>query len=259
MMIMQTSRKYRASGRYLAATLAAYLMAACPVFATPAQSPASNMDNCVQDNSSAIAIRACTLVLASASLSPAERVRIYMRRSMAWIIEEEPSAAVEDYSHVLEIEPKNLDALKGRARASALAGDHATAVAGWTQVIADLPANDAAYRGRGASQLALGNHDEALADYTKSLEINPKDVKAYIGRANVYDALKDRQKALKEFDSAIAVDPNFIRVYWVRGEMADSWGEKDIAIASYVKVLALNGVYEDARRRLQKLGILHPP
>jgi tetratricopeptide (TPR) repeat protein len=225
----------------------------------PARAQTDDMKNCEQMDSSIIAIRACTTVLAAPSLNPEDRVRIYMRRSKAWIIEEEPAAAADDYSRILEIEPKNFDALIGRAKARALSGAHTQAVSDFTQLIKDQPEQDEHYRGRGVSQLALGQHDAALADLARALEINPKNMEAYIDRANVYDALKDRPKALKEFDRAIAADPKFIRTYWVLGEMADSWGEKDLAIDSYTKVLSLNGVYEDARRRLQKLGVLHPP
>jgi tetratricopeptide (TPR) repeat protein len=242
--------------------LARWVMGIAVVLATtaiPVSAQIDDMKNCEQMDSSVNAIRACTAVLASPALSPADRVRVYMRRSKAWIIEEEPAAAAEDYSHALDIEPKNLDALQGRAKAHALAAAHAAAVSDFTQLIAEQPGRDDHFSGRGASQLALGQYEAALADHAKAIEINPKNMDAYIGRAHVFDALKDRPKALIEFDRAIAADPKVIRVYWVRGEMADSWGEKQIAIDSYVKVLSLNGVYEDARRRLQKLGILHPP
>ncbi|MEQ1717000.1 MAG: hypothetical protein ABL907_13610 [Hyphomicrobium sp.] len=44
-----------------------------------------------------------------------------------------------------------------------------------------------------------------------------------------------------------------------RAEMAEAWGEHQLAIESYVKVLKINGVYEDARRRLQRLEVVTPP
>ena len=91
------------------------------------------------------------------------------------------------------------------------------------------------------------------------MAINPKGIEAYMGRAQVFHAMKDRDRANQEFEKGIAVNENYLPLHWARAEMAEEWGNSDLAIASYVKVLKINGVYEDARRRLQRLGVFTPP
>ena len=227
--------------------------------ATPALSQQTDMQNCEQEDSSPIAVRACSVVLSAPGLSASETVRVYTRRGRAWIMEEEPAAAEEDFTHVLAVEPKNAEALQGRASALTAQGKHAAAVEDWTRMIDLYPAHDEYYRNRGASLLAAGKYDEALADYSQSLKINPKGVDAYIGRASVYEAMKDRDKTSKEFELAIAVEPNFLPIYWARAQTAERWGEKDVAIQNYVQVLRINGVYAHARKALVRLGVDTPP
>ena len=227
--------------------------------ATPALSQQTDMQNCEQEDSSPIAVRACSVVLSAPGLSASETVRVYTRRGRAWMMEEEPAAAEEDFTHVLAVEPKNAEALQGRASALTAQGKHAAAVEDWTRMIDLYPAHDEYYRNRGASLLAAGKYDEALADYAQSLKINPKGVEAYIGRASVYEAMKDRDKTSKEFELAIAVEPNFLPIYWARAQTAERWGEKDVAIQNYVQVLRINGVYAHARKALVRLGVDTPP
>ena len=227
--------------------------------ASPTLSQQTDMQNCEQEDSSPIAVRACSAVLSAPGLSASETVRVYTRRGRAWMMEEEPAAAEEDFSHVLAVEPKNAEALQGRASALTAQAKHAAAIEDWTRIIDLYPAHDEYYRNRGASWLAAGKHDEALADYAQSLKINPKGVEAYIGRASVYEAMEDREKTLKEFELAIAVQPDFLPIYWARAQTAERWGEKEIAIQNYVQVLRINGVYAHARKALVRLGVETPP
>ena len=229
------------------------------VLASPTRAQQSDMQNCTQEDFSPIAVRACSAVLSAQGLSASDTVRVYTRRGRAWLMEEDPAAAEEDFSHVLAVEPKNAEALQGRASALTAQSKHVAAVGDWTRMIDLYPAHDEYYRNRGASYLAAGKYSEALDDYAQSLKINPKGVEAFIGRASVYEAMKDREKTLKEFELAIAVEPNFLPIYWARAQTAERWGEKDVAIQNYVQVLRINGVYAHARKALVRLGVDTPP
>ena len=247
------------SAPFRMATIAFFSGIGIFALATPILAQPTNLENCEQEDSSPIAVRACSAVLAGSGLSASDTVRVYTRRGRAWMMEEEPSAAEEDFSHVLSVEPKNAEALKGRAVALGAQGKHAAAVEDWTRIIDLYPAHDEYYRNRGASYLAAGKTSEALDDYAQSLKINPKGVDAYIGRASVYEGMKDRDNTLKEFELAIAVEPNFLPIYWARAQTAERWGQKDVAIQNYVQVLRINGVYAHARKALVRLGVETPP
>jgi tetratricopeptide (TPR) repeat protein len=227
---------------------------------------AQTLADCEQTDSAPRVVRACSLILNGQKLEPSERLRILILRGVGWSKEDEFQAATEDFSAAIEIDPANIAALEGRAKAlsklaehSKSAADHGRSADDWSQLVALQPQNDKYYRLRGNQRLGAGQHQEALADFDKSLEINPQAIDAYIGRAHVYHALKDRQLADKEFKKGIEVNANYLPLHWARAEFAEAWGENKLAIDSYVEVLRINGVYEDARRRLQRLGVFTPP
>lgn len=221
------------------------------------------MKDCEQTDSAPLVVRACSLILNGGldggTLEPAERVRLLRLRAVGWTKEDEFTAAAEDYAAILEIEKDDIPALEGRGKAWAKAGHFIESIADWTRLLDMQPANAGYYRQRGRAHLGARHHQDALADLEKAIEIDPQGMDAYVARAQVYSAMGDIESSKREFERGIAVDDRYIPLFWTRGEMAYEWGEKDLAIASYRRVLALNGVYEDARRRLQRLGIMHPP
>ncbi len=261
----------RASGRQtirrlpamqLTAALLACLVASgiAPAGAdTPAATIPTTLKDCEQTDSAPLVIRACSNILNGGSLESAERTRILLLRAVGWGKEEDFHAAADDYSSVLEIEPENVAAREGRAKALAKAADYVKSVADWTHLITFQPNNDFYFRSRGLARLGAGAFPDALADFDVSLALNPKEVEAYMGRAQVFDAMKDIERAKAEFNKAIAINDRYLPLFWMRGEMARAWGDKELALESYARVLAINSLHEDARRRMFYLGVLHPP
>ena len=220
---------------------------------------AVTMRDCEQDDVASMAIRACTALLSNTELDPGERGRIYTRRGLAWMTEDDPSAAAEDFSQAIESDETNVRALSGRARAYAQIGSHELAAADWGRLIVLKPDSEEFYRNRGAAHLAAGKPDPAFADYARALEINPKSVEAHIGRALIFDFLNDREAARKAFATALEIDPAYIPAHWAKAQAAERWGEKALAIESYSTLLKYNGVFAHARKALVRLGIDTPP
>lgn len=214
---------------------------------------------CILEGSESQEARACQQIKSDAKLDPLERGRTYTLRGFAWMKEEEPAAAVSDFSRAIALDATNISAIRGRAQAYAAMGKYNLSVADWTSIIALNPQDEAYFRERGATNLAAGNHEAALADYAKALEIKPKNAAAYVGRAAVHDVMKDRAKALKDFSDALSINPSYVPAYWERALMAERWGEKTLAIENYMKLLEYNGVFWDARKALQKHGIYNWP
>ena len=245
--------------RSLRAVLAGLMLLAgttliCAQGVTPAPAPS----DCEQDNVASLAVRACTYLLSLLDLSPEDRLRILNRRGQAWLVEDDPEAAAEDFTKALSLEPGNVNALKGRVESYDRLGKFDLAVQDWTTLIALSPSDDKLLRNRGASYRGAKNYSLALADYAKSLQINPKGLDAYIGRALVYDAMGERDKALKEFEAGIAVDDKYLLLFWERARMVDRWGEKQQAINDYIAVLKINGHWANARKHLERLGVYSP-
>lgn len=216
------------------------------------------LKDCEQTDSAPLVVRACTAVL-NGQLDPAERKRILLLRATGWMKEEDFEGAAHDYTSVLEIESANVAALEGRGNANLKGGSFPASIADWTTLIEMSPQADGYYRSRGQAHLGAKQYDLALADFEQSITLAPKAIDAYIGRAQVFSAMGNIEQSKREFERGIAANDRYLPLYWIRGEMAYEWGDKELSIASYVKVLEINSLYEDARRRLQRLGILHPP
>ncbi|MEQ1718017.1 MAG: tetratricopeptide repeat protein [Hyphomicrobium sp.] len=228
-------------------------------------SSAAELADCERAQGAAQVLRTCSQVLERTDLDPDLRRLLLIRRGLAWLDEDEPKDAVADFTHALKLAPGNLDALTGRARAHAKAGEPAEAAADWTQIIVQLADGPNAPRGtayleRAANNLAAGDADRALADYAKILEFDPKSIKALIGRANAYVARGDREKALDEFLRAMAIEPENTAPYIARAEAAERWGDTRMAIEDYKFVVKNNsrsaGPY---RQALKRLGVDTPP
>ena len=245
--------------RFVALMLRQFAVAGLLLAVSSGVSLADTLHDCEQDDVASTALRACTMLLGNGGLDPKERGRIYTLRGVAWMTEDDPSAAAEDFSHAIELEDTNVRAIRGRARAHSQIGSYGLAAADWGRLIAMKPENEEYYRNRGAAHLADRKTDLAFADYAKALEIDPKSAEAHIGRALIYDYLGDRAAALDEFTAALEINPGYIPAHWAKAQAAERWGDKALAIQSYSTLLKYNGVYAHARKALDRLGIHTPP
>jgi Flp pilus assembly protein TadD len=59
-----------------------------------------------------------------------------------------------------------------------------------------------AYKGRAAAFYGKGDNDKAIADLTENIRINPNDATAYHLRGFVYERIGERYKAEDDFAQA---------------------------------------------------------
>ena len=235
------------------------MLSALTLLATPGVAASASQNTCDQDGNTPGAIRACSDLIGSGQLDSATRSRVYFRRATAWLAEEEPAAAVSDFTRALAFDPTNIAAIEGRAKAYAILGQQDLAAADWSRLIAIKPADDLAYSGRADAKLAAGSSDDALADYTKAIELNANNRDAFLGRANVYDKLNQRDKVLNEFALILAIDPKYVPAHFAKAQAAERWGEKYLAIESYSAVLKYERLNQAARKGLLRLGVFNIP
>ncbi len=104
--------------------------------------------------------------------------------------------------------------------------------------IIELNPKDAdAYRGRGYAYYLLREYPKAIEDYTKAIELNPKDADAYLGRGGAYFYLGEYRKVIDDCTKAIALDPKDANAYFGRGGAYFYLGEYRKAIDDYTKVI----------------------
>ncbi len=231
------------------------VLTAAALLAAPALAQTYELKDCEQDDRAWLSLRACTSLLQGSELSNIDRGRLYARRGLAWLVEDDASEALKDFNSAIKLNDSDIRALTGRARAYTLLDQYAKAADDWSAVVALDPDVEANYLKRGASQLAAQNLTAAMADFEKVIALNPKSIDGSIGRANVFVALKDRDKALGEFARAEAIDPKHFAPFLARAEAAEIWGDTKLAIENYGKVLTLNTTVWSARKSLKRLGV----
>ena len=248
-----------ARAQRLGATIATLAVLAAFTNSAYAASQAPDISDCALEEHANDAVRACSAWVAKVDIDAATRAKVLGLRAKAWMNQEEPEAAVGDFTQAIKLDPQNAELLRSRARAYTILGTHDLAAADWAAVLGLEPKDDDAYYHRGQSQLNDGKTQEALADFDKAIEINARNIEAFIGRGRAYAKLDQRDKSMQELAAALKLDPSYIPAHLARAELADSWGQTQVAVESYQEALKYNGMNLKVRRELQRLGVFTPP
>ena len=100
--------------------------------------------------------------------SEAIAIQVLMNKAAAELNLNNFSAAIDDYSHVLELDPRSTSA----------------------------------YSYRGMANYKAGNYKEAVEDYTFALDLDPTSVLAYYNRGMALLKMQDKTKACTDFQKA---------------------------------------------------------
>lgn len=244
------ARIARAKRPALAASAAGAVLLACQFQIAFAFDAAK----CEKDDMPDEDVRACTEAIYAQGTTTSDRIRIYTLRGIAWMREDEPLAAISDFTRAIDLRPHDVAALKGRASAYAKVGQHDLAAKDWSAIIALSPQHSDYFNQRGTVYLAAGLFDDALADFTRAAQLEPRNPAAHVGRARVYERLDNREMAIKEFELAVAAAPALWTTYLARAEVADRWGDREMAIANYRLVIKHNHRHWNSYKALHRLG-----
>jgi tetratricopeptide (TPR) repeat protein len=109
--------------------------------------------------------------------------------------------AITNYSKVLELNPKNLDAKTDLAVIYAEATPNPMkGIMMLRDVVAENPNHENAQLNLGYLSVKSGQYEKALERFDKVLEINPQHIEAYLLKAQVYVQMNDKQKAIDTFE-----------------------------------------------------------
>ena len=118
--------------------------------------------------------------------------------------------ATQAYRHVLEIDPDNLEALRGVGDIDYDQDRYDQAIAAYEHYLKKKPDDPEVITDLGTMYLYTGNADQAVAQYHKALAIKPDMFQAYFNLGVAYaqlDKASDAQAALKRADE-LAPDDN---------------------------------------------------
>ncbi|MGH1419243.1 MAG: tetratricopeptide repeat protein [Hyphomicrobiaceae bacterium] len=214
--------------------------------------------SCATSDQAVRTIRLCTPKINDPKTSTKRRIRYLMKRAKAWVVEAELWAAVNDYSRVHELDPKNTKSLHEQGKLYISLNEHELAIESYSKLIALNPEDAAAICQRATSKLAIGKTAEALKDYDIAKKAGDPTAKCAVGLGNVYAKQGDHKSALREYTAAIELDTRHWNAYYRRAEIFKKLGNNDLAIAEYSRVLQLNSVNIYARHQLRDLGVREP-
>ena len=115
--------------------------------------------------------------------------------------------AIADFTHAIELNPKDDAPYYNRAQAKRLKKDAAGAVADYTRAIELGSTNPAAYNNRGNARAEDKDGDGAITDYTRAIELKPDYARAYYNRAVAKKEKGDAIGATADFKTAEKLDP----------------------------------------------------
>jgi len=148
--------------------------------------------------------------------------------------------AIADYSHSIELAPKNPYAYFNRGNVKSDKGDDDGAIADFDRALELNPKYADAYNNRGNAKRHKGDHDGAIADFNHALELDPKHAYAYNNRGLAKQAKGDLDSAIADYNRAIELDPQYANAYTDRGVAKGAKGDLDGAIADYNRSIEIN-------------------
>ena len=169
-------------------------------------------------------------------------------------------AAIADFTHLIEWEPKFDSVYNARGWTKYLLGQIVTepehsGEAEWyyQSAVVDSDAaiqlasadedSSAAYHTRGAARAALGDYDKALADFDAAIRLNPETAINYLDRGLAKEALGEKDAAKADFEEATRKSGDLAENYYKDGRGKNDGHAYEAAMDSFDKAIRLNPEY----------------
>ncbi len=152
------------------------------------------------------AIGSYTRALESDNLSLRNRTRAHNARGNAHLLLDDFDQALEDFSRVIELNPKSPFSYQSRSLAYFNTGRYNEAITDFTRAIQLDPGYVYAYIYRSDAYFRLSLYDHAIADYEKLMELNPEDIYIYFHRGLAYFYNSNYEKAEIDFEQCLELD-----------------------------------------------------
>jgi tetratricopeptide (TPR) repeat protein len=116
--------------------------------------------------------------------------------------------ASDAYAHVLEIDPENLEALRGIGNLNYDRQKYDEAIAAYEHYLKHKPDDPDVQTDLGTMYLYTGNADQAISRYRKALSLKPDFFDAYFNMGVAYGALNDAAQARSALGQALKLAPD---------------------------------------------------
>src|SRR5215475_11837996 len=195
--------------QYLFAVLVLVLSPATDSVWAVGKPTANNEDipKCYKSTNSEMAISYCTQAIESGQLSGKGLAFAFYKRANGYYERGQYDRAIEDYNHVIGLNPNHADAFSNRGATYARKGEYDRAIESYDEAIRLNPKHADAFSNRGVAYARKGDYDRAVENYDEAIRLNPKHAAALYGRGNAYRRKGDYDRAIENYDEAIRSMP----------------------------------------------------
>ena len=162
--------------------------------------------------------------------------------------------AIARFGDALQANPRDPQALLGRALVYMQGAQWDPAIADLTALIAVRPGNASGFHNRARARFAKGDVDGAIADVSQAIRLMPGNEDSYTARARFYRQKGQMDLALADNQKAVSLKGD-AETYYQRGLTFQAKGDSAAAVADFDKSLAIdpdNTRASDAKARLAK-------
>ena len=171
----------------------------------------------------------------------------YRKRGLHYAGRLRNALAIDDFTQVLRLDPKDASAYYQRALALKRGKAYERAIADFVQAVRLNPTNADAYLQRGLTYLVLSEYDQAGADLTRALDLKTSEVVlAKYHRGQCWRQRGEWDKALADIDEVVRLLPKAYDAHNERGLILLARGDADGAIEEFDKAIALEAGYDEA-------------
>jgi tetratricopeptide (TPR) repeat protein len=151
--------------------------------------------------------------------------------------------AIDDCNQILQINPKNAEALNNRGWAYAQLGYQLQALQDYDLAILIMPDMEIAYLNRGLSYVHCNNFHKAINDFQYIISINPRNAHAHNNKGLCLMYLNQHIKAIDEFNQAIKINPELANAYLNKGTCYINLGDEEQVTDNFAIGFTLDNEY----------------
>jgi len=214
------------------------LAATVALWCQPVQ--ASSLSVCADSGASAGEVaHHCKLSLKSGGLSDGQTVAVYVNLGYAELALGQTGQAVESFTEATRLDPRQVEAYIGRAKAYEDRRAFDAADRDWKSALGLASRSVDVRLGRGAYFLRQARNELALEEFTAALRIDPDEPDARYNRGLTWLALSRMEEADRDFTRLLQDYPNDAGAYFNRAR-ARAGRNDGAALADYAKASELS-------------------
>ncbi len=181
----------------------------------------------------------CKLSLRNGGLSDRQIVGVYVNLGYAELALGQTGQAVESFTEAARLDPRQVEAYIGRAKAYEDRRAYDAADQDWKSALGLASRSVVVRLGRGAYFLRQGRNELALEEFTAALRIDPDEADARYNRGLTWLALNRMDEADRDFTRLLQDYPNDSGAYFNRARARAGRNDR-AALADYAKASELS-------------------